>query len=283
MKITIVEGSGFCFGVQRAMDMIEKAYSEGKRFDTLGPIIHNPFVVRELESKGIKAVDDISQTRKKLLVIRAHGVPPSVYGEARKRGIELLDTTCPFVFNAQAAARKLVEEGYDPVLVVGKKEHPEVIGILGHAWNKPIVVSSPEEVEKLNLAGRRVGVVSQTTMTFELFSSCVVAAMRNAKEVRVINTRCATTERRQRATKEVAQKVDVMVVIGGRNSSNTKRLHEIASQYTISHHIEHPDELEKEWFKDAEHVGVVAGASTPPWLINAVIERIKEIGRELEG
>ncbi len=278
MKITIVEGSGFCFGVQRAMDMIEKAYEEGLRFDTLGPIIHNPFVVKDLESRGIRAVDSLDQTDKKIVVVRTHGVPPEVYEEAEKKGIKLLDTTCPFVFNAQSAARRLVEEGYDPVIVVGKKEHPEVIGILGHAWNKPVVVGSPEEVEKLNIANRRVGILSQTTMTFDLFASCVRAAMKYAKEVHVINTRCATTERRQKATMEVAQKVDVMVVIGGKNSSNTKRLHEIASKYTRSYHIEHPDELKEEWFDGVENVGVAAGASTPPWLIEAVVKRIKEIG-----
>ena len=278
MKITIVEGSGFCFGVQRAMEMIEKAYQEGKRFDTLGPIIHNPFVVKELEEKGIRAVESIDETEKSMIVIRTHGVPPSIYEEARERGIELLDTTCPFVVNAQMAARKLVEEGYDPVLIVGKREHPEVIGILGHAWNKPIVVSSPDEVERMNLAGRRVGIISQTTMTFDLFASCVRAAMKTAKEVRVINTRCATTERRQKATMEVARKVDVMIVIGGRNSSNTKRLHEIASQFTRSYHIEHPDELKEEWFRNVEEVGVTAGASTPSWLIEAVVQKIRSFG-----
>ncbi len=277
MKIKIVEGSGFCFGVQRAMEMIEKAYQEGKEFDTLGPIIHNPFVVKELEEKGIKAVESIDETDKKMLVIRTHGVPPSVYEEARKRGIELLDTTCPFVVNAQMAARKLVEEGYDPMLIVGKRDHPEVIGILGHAWNKPVVVSSPEEVEKMNLAGRRVGIISQTTMTFELFASCVRAAMRSAKEVKVINTRCATTERRQKATMQVAKESDVMIVIGGRSSSNTKRLHEIASEFTRAYHIEHPDELKPEWFEGVENVGIAAGASTPPWLIEAVVEKIKSM------
>ncbi len=275
MEIELVEGSGFCFGVQRAMDMVKEALKQGKKFDTLGPLIHNPIVIEELEAKGIRAVNSLEETDKPTILIRSHGVPPDVYEKAKNLGLEVLDATCPFVRNAQNAAKKLVDEGYDVVLVVGKKSHPEVKGIVGHAYGKPIVVSGKEDVAKLQLDAKRVGIISQTTMTFDLLAECVVEALKYAKEVKVLQTRCATTERRQKATAEVAKRVDLMIVVGGRNSSNTRRLFEISSSFTKAYHIERPEELRKEWFSNVKRVGVTAGASTPPWVVQKVIEIIR--------
>ncbi len=276
MEIKIAEESGFCFGVKRALELIDKYLARGIEFDTLGPLIHNRFVVEELKKKGIKPIDNLEQTTKKYVMIRTHGVPREVYEKARKLGITLIDATCPFVRKAQEAARRLSEEGY-LVIVVGMKNHPEVLGILGNIEKgEAYVVGDPSEMDKLNLKGKKVGFVSQTTSRFDLLASCVTKALKVAEEIKIINTRCRTTERRQEAALKLAKNVDIMLVVGGRNSSNTKRLFELVSTVCPrSFHIESPEELRKEWFKGVERVGVAAGASTPYWLVEKTVETIK--------
>ncbi len=281
MIIEIAEDAGFCYGVQRALNMINKALERGEKFNTLGPIIHNPIVVRELEEKGVKAVNSLDESDKKTIFIRTHGVPPKVLEEAKNKGFKVIDATCPIVYNAQLSARRLYEEGY-LVVIVGKKDHPEVKGILGHVDNKAVVIDNPEDVKNYNFEGKKVGVVVQTTSRFDVFGDTVREILKTAKEVRAINTRCYVTERRQEITAELAKRSDVMIIVGGKNSSNTKRLYEVSKmQGTRSYHIESPDELKREWFEGVERVGITAGASTPPWIVNQVAEKIKSFTKEV--
>lgn len=274
MRIRVARVSGFCFGVKRVIDLVEKI-SKREEVDTLGPIIHNPVVVAELENRGIRAVEKVEDTNKKALIIRAHGVPPDVYERAKERGIKLYDGTCPFVKNVQEMAKSLHEEGYE-VVVVGKKNHPEVIGVVGHTNGSAVVVTTSEEARTVPLKKKRVGVVVQTTFRFDELIEILRELLKRTYELRIYNTRCADTDRRQQAAIELASQVDVMIVVGGKNSSNTRRLFELSQKVGAkAYHIETPDELKREWFKGVQDVGVIGGASTPQWLVESVVEKIK--------
>ncbi|MHA2621155.1 MAG: 4-hydroxy-3-methylbut-2-enyl diphosphate reductase [bacterium JZ-2024 1] len=274
MRVRVAKISGFCFGVERVIALAQRAENRGD-FDTLGPIIHNPFVVKQLEEKGIHAVSSLAETKKGTLLIRAHGIPPTAYQEARKRGIRLLDGTCPYVKDVQKAAMKLREEGYR-VVIVGMKDHPEVKGVLGYVNNEATVVSTPEEAESLAIGrNEKIGVVVQTTYRLDVFQSIVATLLARAEEVRAFNTRCSDTDDRQAAALELASEVDVMVVVGGKNSSNTHKLYELSEKAGArAYHIESPDEIQEEWFAGVKEVGVIGGASTPPEIVDAAVARI---------
>ncbi len=271
--------SGFCFGVERVVQLTERALTRGP-LDTLGPIIHNPAVVKSFENRGVKPVSSLEETEKKTLVVRAHGVPPDFYREARQKGVALLDGTCPFVKDVQKAARKLQDEGYE-VVIVGKKDHPEVRGVLGYVQGKASVISSPEEVQSLPLQNQKVGVVVQTTFRMDTFTECVIELMKMAKEIRVMNTRCSDTDERQAAAVELASRVEVMIVVGGKDSSNTRKLYELSQkQGARAYHIESPEEIQPQWFTGANEVGVIGGASTPHSIVQQVVEYIQRLQAE---
>ncbi|MEW6410242.1 MAG: 4-hydroxy-3-methylbut-2-enyl diphosphate reductase [Nitrospirota bacterium] len=279
MNIFITKNAGFCFGVKRAINIAFKAAAEDKNGTyTLGPIIHNPQVVQKLADEGVKEIEDINQGNIRSIIIRSHGVRPEVYSDIKTKGYRIIDATCPFVKNAQRHADILKKEGYQ-VIIIGDKEHPEVKSILGYAGSKAIVVGSVEALQSVKLR-KKVGIVAQTTQHYGNVVSIVRECLKTVRELRVFNTICDSTHVRQEATKELAKKVDVMIVVGGRCSANTGRLAEIAREIgTETYHIEVPDELREEWFDGIENVGVTGGASTPDWAINAVIERIKEINK----
>jgi|YNPNPStandDraft_1061719.scaffolds.fasta_scaffold06154_6 4-hydroxy-3-methylbut-2-enyl diphosphate reductase len=282
MRIRIAEEAGFCFGVQRALDIIARSRSEGKVLSTLGPIIHNSQVVESLSRQGIESVDDLSEAKTPYVVVRSHGVPPEVYEEAKRRGIEIIDATCPFVKTAQDVARLLASEGYQ-VVVVGKEHHPEVMGLVGHAGGKATVVDDPAAVSGV-LFSKKIGVLAQTTMRYEIFAEVVLELLKKARELRAFNTICYTTRRRQESTRELARQVDLMIVVGGKNSSNTTRLYEICVDMGVpSYHIEGPDEIDPKWLEGVKEVGITAGASTPPELVREVVERLEEIAGVKEG
>ena len=277
-KVILPDEFSFCFGVERALEIAKKYMEKGEYFDTLGEIIHNPHVVAKFEEKGIHVINDPEKSQKNKILIRSHGVPPDVIEKIKNLGKDIIDATCPFVKHAHESARKLVDEGYC-LLIVGKKQHPEVIGIQGYARGKGHVVLKEEEVDRINLKGKKVGIVSQTTMLLANVRTVIDAALKqNPKELRYINTRCSTTERRQNATRELAKKVDAMVIVGGKHSSNTNRLFEIARQYCKKAYlVESYKELKPEWFLDVETVGVTGGASTPPEDVLKVKETIEKI------
>ena len=279
--IEIAAHAGTCYGVQRALDMALAAApqaGESSQVHTLGPLIHNPIVVRELADAGVGLADTLDDAASGTVIIRAHGVVPQVIEAARERGLTVVDATCPYVKKVHVAAERLVREGYR-VIVVGEPGHPEVEGILGHAGDDARVLSCAADADELPLKGK-VGLVVQTTQTAQNLAEVVAAITPRVQELRVINTICAATSERQQAAASLANRCDCMIVVGGKNSGNTRRLAQIcADACEHTHHIEEASELEAAWFADARHVGITAGASTPQEHIERAVARIKELCR----
>lgn len=277
MEILLADKAGFCFGVKRAINTAFEAAVGGRIF-CLGPLIHNPQEVERLRRAGVETVDDFSSLKAgDSLIIRSHGVPPQVLAQARDRGLTIIDLTCPFVGKAQRDAEAMKKEGYQ-VVVVGEKKHPEVQSILGYAGDNAVVVEKAEDIEGLVFQGR-VGIVTQTTQTYGNFSEIVLTLLRLCKELKIFNTICSSTKERQNAARVLAGQVDVMLVVGGRNSANTSRLADLCRQEgKPTHHIEVADEIRREWLKGATRVGVTAGASTPDWVVEGVIKKLTTEG-----
>jgi len=279
MNIVIAKHAGFCFGVKRATLLAFEKASDGIPTSTLGPIIHSPQVVQRLEEKGVRVVNNLSQLENGRIILRSHGVTSTEMKEAHEKGLEVVDATCPFVRKAQSYVQLLSDEGYE-VLVVGDRDHPEVEGIISYASRPVTVVASAEEASSLPTM-KRLGVVAQTTQSYETLEAVVEVCLAKVQELRVFNTICDATSVRQDEAKILARKVDCMVVIGGYNSANTRRLAEICLELQPeTHHVETADQLSEEWFAGMNTVGITAGASTPKWLIDEVIERIKAIGED---
>ncbi len=274
MEVILADKAGFCFGVQRAINTAFQAAGKGRVF-CYGPIIHNPQEVARLLAAGVKTIEDFfSLEPGDSLIIRSHGVPPKVLAQALARGLKIIDLTCPFVAKAQQHAETLSNEGYQ-VVVVGEKKHPEVQSIIGHAGDKAMVIETPDEIGQVDLEGR-IGVVAQTTQSYGNFSEIVLRLLRLSKELKVFNTICSSTKERQEAARILASQVDVMIVVGGRNSANTSRLVSLCRETgRPAYHVEVVDEIKAEWLKGARKVGVTAGASTPAWVIDAVVNRLK--------
>lgn len=278
MEVILAESAGFCYGVKRALDTVaEAAKAQGKPMFTLGPLIHNPQVVEKLENQGVKSVKGLGEVPAgSIVVMPSHGVPRAVLEQAKASGIEIIDLTCPFVSKVQELAESFVSEGYQ-VVVLGDAGHTEVQAIMSRAGEDAIAVCGAEELANYALKNR-VGILAQTTQTVERYERLVAKAASLAYEVRAYNTICNATRDRQNAAVDVARAVDVMIVVGGRNSANTKRLAEICAETgVLTHHVEVADEINPEWFAGARKVGVTAGASTPDWIIEEVIRKLKEI------
>lgn len=276
MKVIVAEHAGVCYGVERALRLAAEAAAASPSVHTLGPLIHNPQAVERLRRQGVGIAQALDEVREGTLVIRSHGVDPAVISEARERGLEVVDATCPFVSTAQRHAAELKEQGY-AVVIVGEADHPEVEGIVAHAGGDAIVVEEASSLPE-RLPSRRVGVVVQTTQTAERLEEVVVALLAKANELRVFNTICSATAKRQKAARELARTVDVVVVVGGHNSGNTTRLAEICREENDRvYHIETPAELDPAWFAGADSVGVTAGASTPSDQIQQVVEAIERM------
>lgn len=276
-RIEIAARAGVCYGVERALGMAhEAARCAPTPVRTLGPLIHNPLVVSELSQAGVDMADAVDDIQGGTVIIRAHGVVPTVIDRARAAGINVLDATCPYVKRVHSAAQKLVREGYQ-LIVVGESGHPEVEGIVGHAGGQAHVVSTVDNLDGIDLA-RRVGVVVQTTQTIGTLQEIVSALIARAEEVRVVNTICSATQERQKAARELAERADVMVVIGGKNSGNTRRLAQICKESCErTHHIEDSSELDEAWFQTAGLIGITAGASTPASHIDKTVRAIEEM------
>ena len=279
MKVILAKQAGFCFGVKRATQMAFEAADKGGKTYTLGPIIHSPQVVQKLEEMGVKALRDISGMDEGTIIIRSHGVASGELEEAIRKELEIVDATCPFVKKAQEHVESLSQTGYD-VVVVGDADHPEVQGIVSYASGKVYVVGSGEEAAKLPKMAK-IGVVAQTTQSFENLKNVVDACLTKGGEIRVFHTICDATAVRQEEAKELAGRVDCMIVIGGYNSANTKRLAEVCTELQPkTYHIEMAQQLNPIWFEGVDKVGVTAGASTPKWLIDEVLEQIEKINKD---
>lgn len=275
-RIEIAAHAGVCYGVERALSMAaDAATSAPAPVHTLGPLIHNPLVVKELEAQGVGLAETLDDAASGSIIIRAHGVVPSVIEQARAHDLTVLDATCPYVKRVHAAAEKLVREGYQ-LIVVGESGHPEVEGIMGHADGAARVVSCAEDLDDLEIS-KRVGVVVQTTQTQATLAGVVSALLTRASEVRVINTICSATQERQQAASELASRADVMIVVGGKNSGNTRRLAQIcAERCKRTHHVEDACEIDPAWFAGAGLIGITAGASTPSSHIERAVKAIME-------
>jgi 4-hydroxy-3-methylbut-2-enyl diphosphate reductase len=268
---------GFCFGVRRAIELIETANTEHGDISTLGPIVHNETVVSRLENLGVRAVNDLSELQGETIAIASHGASPALLEEIRHKGLNVIDTTCPIVSSAQRAAKSLAEEGFG-VIIFGESSHPEVKGLMSWAGEGAVATLGGEELSTIELP-RRLGILSQTTQSItqynEFIHSGLTAAFPYVHEVRIINTLCTETQKRQQAAVELANISDLMVVIGGRNSANTKRLADVCSPIVETYLIETACELQDDWFLGKEHVGITAGASTPDEAIEAVIAQVE--------
>ncbi len=270
-KIVRASVMGFCFGVRRAIDLAEK---HPGRLNTLGSLIHNPQEVHRLTEQGKIPVATLDQAKEKTLLIRAHGVPDFIIRRAIELGFEVIDATCPFVKKAQTLAKHLEQTGYQ-VIIIGEKDHPEIQGIVGNL-KQPLVVETLAEAKVLGRYAK-IGVICQTTSNIETARSIAAELKSHAAEIRELETICQATQEHQAAARTLAARADAIIVIGGKASGNTRRLHEICNNYKPSYHIETADELQPEWLTNAKTVGLTAGASTPDWIINAVERKIQAL------
>ncbi|MSN24338.1 MAG: 4-hydroxy-3-methylbut-2-enyl diphosphate reductase [Geobacter sp.] len=278
MKVILAKRAGFCFGVKRATQMAFEAAEKDQKTYSLGPIIHSPQVVNKLEEMGVKVLENLDSMESGTIIIRSHGVASGEISEAVQKKLEIVDATCPFVKKAQEHVKSLSEAGYG-VVVVGDADHPEVQGIVSYGGDKVFVVGSGEEVKKLPKMNK-IGVVAQTTQSFENLKNVVSECLLRGGEIRVFNTICDATAVRQEEAKELAGQVECMLVVGGFNSANTRRLAEVCAELQPrTHHIETAAEINADWFNGVERIGVTAGASTPKWIIDEVMNKIEELNK----
>jgi 4-hydroxy-3-methylbut-2-enyl diphosphate reductase len=279
MEVLLAEEYGFCFGVERAVDMVEEALSQGVQIRSLGALIHNSQEMQRLEAEGVTTISSPAEADPAATaVIRAHGVTPEVQRELEGRAAHVIDATCPFVTRVQHLAERAASEGRD-VVVAGNPDHPEMIGVVGYAPNNTYVVRDASEVASLP-ALRRPLVVSQTTIKLQTFKEVADAVRaKSDTEPQVINTICSATRDRQDAARALAGQVDAFYVIGGRHSSNSVKLLAVCKeQCEKSFLIETADEIDPLDLAGVNRVGVTAGASTPNWLIEQVVERLRAMG-----
>ncbi len=273
MEIKLAKNYGFCFGVKRAIEIAE----ESKNATTMGPLIHNNEEINRLKKNfdvtTAHSMDEIGDASR--VIIRTHGIVKEDLASLQASNKEIIDATCPFVTKPQEIVEKMSKEGYK-IIIFGDENHPEVKGVRSYAVNDALVILSVEELANAPL-GPKIAIVSQTTRKFVEFMKVVNYLVERVSEVRVFNTICNATFENQDAARELSQESDIMIVIGGKNSSNTKQLLSIAQEHCGDCYlIENEKELEKEWFEGKRKCGVTAGASTPDWIIEKIISKIRE-------
>lgn len=284
MKVLLADEYGFCFGVERAVDMVEEAIGEGDTVRTLGPLIHNEQEMGRLGTQGVTTISEPVQIlRGETAVIRAHGVTPQVQRELEERASKVVDATCPFVTRVQKLAARAAEQDRH-VIIVGSPDHPEMIGVKGYAPDHAFIIKDETEINTLPRL-RNPLVVSQTTIKAKTFFDTAEAIKtKTDDEVQIVNTICSATRDRQDSARALATMVDAFYVIGGRHSSNSIKLVGVCKEgCDKSFLIETEDEINQEDLIGVETVGVTAGASTPEWLIKNVVKRLETIGAENNG
>lgn len=276
MKIELAKSYGFCYGVKRAIDIAEK----NSHSVTFGPLIHNKDEIERLQKNhNVGLVEKLEDALEHdTVIIRTHGITKDRLKTLKKEGKKVINATCPYVTTPQQIVEKMSRDGYS-IVIFGDKEHPEIQGVASYSVNleKTFIVLHKEELDNLDL-GSKVAVVAQTTRKPDAYVEIVSSLVTKVSELRVFNTICNATFENQDATAQLARKSDVMIIIGGKNSSNTKQLYAICQNYLSScYHIENKNELDAKWFADKQYCGITAGASTPNWIIEDVISRIKTI------
>jgi len=275
MKIKLATSYGFCFGVKRAIKIAENT----KNASTIGPLIHNNEEINRLrENFNVKTLHDISEAKGVgKAIIRTHGIPKKDLETLLKSDVQVINATCPYVTKPQEICEKMSMEGYE-IVIFGDADHPEVKGVESYAIHGAHVVQSVDELEKVKFKGNKIAVVSQTTRKINEFLEITNFLETRYKEVRVFNTICNATFENQDAARELAKEADVVIVIGGKNSSNTKQLHSICKEYCLdSFLVESDKDLDPTWFIGKTLCGVTAGASTPDWIIEKIVGKISEI------
>ena len=280
MEVRIADNAGFCFGVKRAMKMAwdELENKSENNIYSLGPLIHNKQAVNRYKEKGLVEMDNLEEIpSESKLIIRSHGVAEKVYTESKAKNMEIVDTTCPFVKKIHDIVKDFSHRGYK-IIIVGNANHPEIIGINGWCNNEAIVINKLEEIDDITFDPTQIYcVVSQTTDNLESFDKIVQKLKTKINNLTVKNTICFATKERQISAIDLAREVDCMVVIGGKHSSNTQKLVNICKDLVPTFSVETKEELEKEKFAGFKVAGVTAGASTPDWIIEEVINYLKEI------
>lgn len=284
MPIEKARDLGFCFGVRRAIQVVEQAVERLGALNTLGPVVHNQRVVEKLAALGVTAIAN-SEVASGVIALPSHGAPPQVVAGLKKRGMEVVDATCPMVRRAQKAAHELAAAGFR-VVIFGDAQHPEVRGVLGWAGEEATAT-----LDAASLSFRRwpkkLGILSQTTQNADSFASFVSQllsrGLEKATEVRVLNTICHATRERQQAALEVARRSDLMLVVGSFTSANTRQLARLCSQVTETHQVEGPQDIQPSWLEGKDRVGVTAGASTPDEAVSEVIARLEEMCQAASG
>ncbi len=280
MDVTVAKTAGFCFGVKRAVEKVYEQIEKGKTpIYTFGPIIHNEEVVRDLEELGVKVLETAEELRQLtdgVVVIRSHGVGKDIYDILEKNGIEIIDATCPFVKKIHRIVSEQNENGRR-VIIVGNGKHPEVEGIKGWGNDDTLVIETAEEFEKLQISdGEKLCIVAQTTFNYNKFQDLVEKISKTRYDILVLNTICNATQERQVEARQIASQVDVMIVIGGRNSSNTQKLYEICRrECKETYYIQTLKDFKPEKAGSVRSVGITAGASTPNQIIEEVHTNVR--------
>lgn len=274
MEVILADNLGFCYGVKRAIQLAEDSAAPGQVTNTLGPIIHNPQMVAKLAENGVGTVDSLDEVKEGTIIIRSHGVGPDVYDRVEAMGLNMVDATCPHVRKAQSSAKMLADEGYQ-VVIIGEKRHPEVKSIIEWAGDGAVAIETEEEADALPKYGK-LGVVAQTTFSAPKFKLIVERLLDKSSDMKILRTICTATDQRQSAAMKLATEVDLMIVIGGKNSANTTRLAQLCSDKCKTYHIETADELRDDWFDKIKKIGITAGASTPDWIIKEVYKKCQK-------
>ncbi|MBN2058257.1 MAG: 4-hydroxy-3-methylbut-2-enyl diphosphate reductase [Candidatus Saganbacteria bacterium] len=279
MEILVAKHSGFCEGVERAFRIALKESRAGRQLYMLGNLVHNKQVIDKFKSLGVRTIGSIYNIpagSSGTVLISAHGVPPEIYETAKIKGLNIVDTTCAWVKKAQRLARELAAESRT-VIILGDKGHTEVKGLVGWSQGKAVVIENIADLDRLSLQPeQKIGLISQTTQAEKTFQEIEQALKKRSSDVKAFNTVCGATTKRQNACLDLAGKVDLMLVIGDQLSANTKRLSELCSQTgTPTHQIQSKAELNKAWLNNTNKIGVTAGASTPDWVIQEVVDALK--------
>lgn len=277
-EIKIAKSAGFCWGVRRAFEKVLDVARKGSPVYTYGPLIHNPQAVEDLEKKGIKVIDSINEKINGTVVIRTHGLPPKEREKLKKSGAVICDATCPDVAAIQGIVKKHLKQNCF-IIIIGDKNHPEVQALLGYAEGRGVAIMKPQDIDNLSIGSdEKICVIAQSTQKRENFEKLVDVIRKKFVDCEVFDTICESTAERQKETMALAQEVDVMVVVGGKNSANTTRLAQVSKEMgTPTFHIEQARELKDEDFKDFKSIGVTAGASTPDWIIEEVLKVLKKL------
>jgi (E)-4-hydroxy-3-methyl-but-2-enyl pyrophosphate reductase len=277
VKIIRADSAGFCFGVKRAYELALQAVSKQKNIKvaTLGELIHNPEVLEELHNRGIKTVKAISKIRDGIVIIRAHGISQKKMKELKKKNIKIVDASCPFVKKIHMEVANFIKQDL-PVVILGKRQHPELLAILEDFPNVEVVEKITKQFCK-KFSSKKIGLLAQTTETSERFLKLKNLLTDIGADVVAKNTICNATRKRQNDAISLAKKVDIMIVVGGKKSNNTKQLFELVSKTTKSFWVENVDDLQKFYFDGIKSIGICAGASTPEAVIKEIIKHIEEI------